>query len=549
MANGTRRSRARRPLGAAASLLVSVAALHHGLSGCISPPALLPNGPLVTELSRFPQGTEEIELELAGGERLRGLYVPADPGAPLVLQFAESSVSALSSNLSYRRLFRDCADAGFAALMIDYRGVGRSDGEREIEHLPEDALAMWRAALEKVDGDPSRIIVRGASIGSIAAATLIERGVEPAAWWIVAPVRPQTVVGNFARKRYGSFIAFLAAPWFRPVADLALEEQIARVRAPLLVVGPRDDFLLPEAEQVELRRAVECARGAWRESAFGHEWTVVASHELSAEDRDFLRAIFPGWPDTCAREARALAELPADILGRMQADAGWSERFRTAVTRTRLAPAELVAAATCRPGDVEVRVAALRRAFDDRSRAVPSLGFEAAVEWFDSSDPAGDLPSALLVTWWHELGSYRGNPDVFGCPTSVPAVLELARDVERDVASGSCSKHVYDLVGGRATHVFPCVAHGTVMEKLGLPHADARRQTLRILLKSLAIPDRVRTGADGRSVVEALVDGAWVPVSLDAPVAADAIPGRHPPSSSPASTSSHGGVGSSRSSR
>lgn len=71
---------------------------------------------------------------------LRGFFVPADEGAPLVVHFAESGCSGFDGAL-FRRHYEGLAHVGFASLAMDYRGVGASEGERAPTRLGEDAAA------------------------------------------------------------------------------------------------------------------------------------------------------------------------------------------------------------------------------------------------------------------------------------------------------------------------------------------------------------------------------------------------------------------------
>jgi pimeloyl-ACP methyl ester carboxylesterase len=289
---------------AAAALFASALFEARLLPGCVAPPAILECGVVEADLTCFPPGTERVDLALPSGEILRGMYAPSEPGAPLVLQFAESSGSVVSRTFPYCRLFWDGVDAGFAVLMFDYRGVGESDGERSTAHLGDDALAMWKAALARVGGDPSRVVVRATSIGVLAAASLVEHGIEPAGWRLIAPIRSHTVVENFGCHVYNPFLVRLAAPLFRPVVDFELEERIPRMRGPLSFVVPRDDFLLPSDERTRVHRTVDEAGGAWEDSDQGHEFTALGAHHFLSTDRSFLRALFAHWPDEAGAHRR-----------------------------------------------------------------------------------------------------------------------------------------------------------------------------------------------------------------------------------------------------
>lgn len=98
--------------------------------GCLTPPALLPalhvDGELAIEL--YPPGTERVSVEVADEVVLRGLFVPSDDGAPVVLHLLESSGSVASLKYHYAPLLGQLTDLGHASLAVDYTGVGASDG-------------------------------------------------------------------------------------------------------------------------------------------------------------------------------------------------------------------------------------------------------------------------------------------------------------------------------------------------------------------------------------------------------------------------------------
>jgi pimeloyl-ACP methyl ester carboxylesterase len=271
-------------------------------ASCVTPPLVMSGGAERVELGarRAAWGAERVELELGAAhgtefvraasragsagpsavdmaelslsrarpaERLRGLYVPAAPGAPLVLHFLGSSGSVTvpqrAEGLAFDldELFEALRERGYASLAIDYRGVGASEGERDPRNVPADALAMWNEALRRVDGDPQRIVLRGLSLGTLAAASLLERGLEPASVVLIAPVRAESAARNWLRARRGALLAGFAAPFLARPMDVDLLAALEGCRAPLtLVVGLRDALLPRPERELVVERAL--SRGA-----------------------------------------------------------------------------------------------------------------------------------------------------------------------------------------------------------------------------------------------------------------------------------------------
>jgi hypothetical protein len=156
---------------------------------------------------------------------------------------------------------------------------------------------------------------------------------------------------------------------------------------------------------------------------------------------------------------------------------------------------------------------ALQRACAKADGPVRQLPFELALAWFDGDDPAGALPAAALASWWNMLAQLRGNSELFGCPDTVAGAVELARVSESEALRGKCALHLFEGVGAWSETGFPCVElWHSLLDERHLARSDARRQVLRIFLKSLAIPDRVVD--EHAAQLEAFEDGAWKSVDL-----------------------------------
>jgi len=277
--------------------------------GSAVPPALLAAGfpKLALEEGGYPAGTELIEIPLRNRGTLRGVYVPADPGAPLVLHLLESMGSATYDShhiLGYPCL-QQFQDLGFASLMVDYRGIGASDGKRNPRHLRRDSKAMWETALGLVDGNPQKLVVRALSLGSLGAACLLRSGRVPAAVLCMAPIRSETVVRNWITHYYASGVRWVARllALKRPVRVNILKA-LANCPAPLFVYAPEKDYALPPAEMARMRAAVVTAGGRWASSHFNHSGHVLDAHGIGEAELRFLQQIFPECPPKEARIER-----------------------------------------------------------------------------------------------------------------------------------------------------------------------------------------------------------------------------------------------------
>lgn len=538
------------------------------IPGFLVPPAILEGGEetLCIDVESFPPRTELVEIPLASGDMLRGVYVPSDPGAPVVLHLLESSGS-VSSRRSYRGLLTDLANSGFASLMVDYRGVGASDGSRSPSHLEEDAWAMWQEALRRGGGDASLVVVRSISIGSLAAASLAEHGARAAAWILIAPVRGESVVRHFAQWQFPGVLSRMASTLFRPATSVDLVSAVARMGPRLWIFSPPDDELLPPDEQAQLCEAVQAAGGAWgrepkprqhdpatsKSASKDPKWTlgplgfrpwdaskgkppprlpdslntvlamhVIASgsaHDLFApEESNLLRACFPSWPDREASTLAVLAELPRTISDRFPPASDARKRLESLASSHRGARASLLAAVVLRCEDPEIADQLLSL---DRRSPHPwpgDLEYEDILRVLDLDDPSGRLPESSLLDWIRTFYSLRSaGPDVT-CALEWERILELARSSEIEAAEGRERRHITSNLKGWTSGVYHCgELWRTLLEERGLSRPDARRQAARILLKAAGIPDRIVQEGNGLARLEIRTNRLWSRLDLEWP--------------------------------
>jgi pimeloyl-ACP methyl ester carboxylesterase len=287
--------------------------------GSAVPPALLEAGfpQLDLEKGHFPPGTEKVDLKVGGKRHLRGVFVPSDPGSPIVIHLLESLGSVTFGSkplLGYPCLWQ-LRDMGFSSLMVDYRGVGASSGHRSPRHMRADARSFWMSAIAKVGGNPNRIILRALSLGTLAAACLLEEQVLPKGVVLIAPVRAETVAKNWFKKYHGSTIAFFASLLGRrkPVR-VDLQQVIGNAKVPLLAFAPENDYALPPEEMKFVQAAVGRAGGKWVSSPFNHSGHVLQAHSLFPAEQAFLKELFPSLPQVEARLSRASGAIPRPEL-------------------------------------------------------------------------------------------------------------------------------------------------------------------------------------------------------------------------------------------
>ncbi|AFG37453.1 alpha/beta hydrolase [Spirochaeta africana] len=187
---------------------------------------------------------ESIQLEARDGVELDAWWVRA-PVARGALVFFHGNAGNISHRLESIRQF---TDLGLSVFIIDYRGYGRSQGRPSEEGTALDARAAWDW-MQRYSGYPAeQTVIFGRSLGAAVAAELA-RDVQSAAVILESSFRS---VPALARSLY---------PWL-PVGlllryDYPVEQYVAEIDAPLLVIHSREDEIVPFAHG---RAVYEAAR-------------------------------------------------------------------------------------------------------------------------------------------------------------------------------------------------------------------------------------------------------------------------------------------------
>ncbi|MEM7202245.1 MAG: alpha/beta hydrolase [Planctomycetota bacterium] len=425
-------------------------------SECITPPAVANTKTRALPEARqpYPDGTEMTSTQTPAGETLRGLWVPAEPNAPVVLHLLGSGGSCADPLLHLAETARRLRDLGYASLFLDYTGVGNSTGTRSTRNLAGDARAMFDAAVARA-GTERRVVIRALSLGTIATASLLRDGARPGALVLLAPVRGRDVAVRFAAEVFGRAASLAAWALLAPVHDAELADalQLGASR-PLLVVRPADEPLA-DADWLAQIEAVTHARGGrFAVRAGDHFRLGVESTELFVpEELAFFTEGIPWGP---RRDAATRRELRLD----------WA-----------LGPAA---------ADLPPEPAAQRRVLDDPAGAIP-------LDLLESS--------ALVGRRIRRLTPFHIN--LYNASDHVELALPGYANRYRTAVSVTLSNGI----GVRQRQDFDAL-FDRVVER-GYAGDDALRVTVRIILKSLGIPDRVRSSPDAPPIVEAWEDGAW----------------------------------------
>jgi serine aminopeptidase S33 family len=537
-------------------VVVAAIASHHRFR----PPVLVAVKEAVNEPDPSPDSRlaqiEHVEVEGPEGARLRGLFVHADRDAPIVVHLLESGGSASVEEDRWAgrnpgNVVFELADLGFASLLLDYRGVGSSEGSRRTAHLEEDVHAMWREALRRVNGDGGRLFVRATSIGTVGAMILLRDGVRPAGLALIAPIDAATVAGHFAGAVFGALARGLAAWTLRPVADdVDMPTRLARADAPLFVAAGSEDELWPSNEQAGVRSIVAERRGrfadehAFRQRIFvlhmdGEDVTSPILHHISLtihskeEMTDAERSFWKergGAIDVAARIARVLDGIAPAVRKNLESNPVERRRLEpVAAAHVGADPRVLAFLARCRAEGPAARTFL----GDCRFRSPAFLGDLGEPSWLEVltfDDPAGDLSGELTLRAFGFF--HRGvNSGQLPEPASVATVLEVARGVAADGIA--CASRKWRGKGPHDSGWWGEDLRSPLWSPLAkdarLTRVDAARHFVRILFHGAGIPDRVTVSTDGTAPLEARDGERWVAidpsivferVATDPPVAA-----------------------------
>jgi pimeloyl-ACP methyl ester carboxylesterase len=193
-------------------------------------------------LERSLPRSERFELLAEAGVHLRGwlLRGSGQGPAPLLIYFGGNAEEVSWVLPELARI------PGHAALVVNYRGYGQSEGRPSEKALYHDALAIYDRAVQRQDIDAHRVVVMGRSLGTGVATYL-------------ASQRP--VAGVVLISAYDSLISVAQAAYpFLPVWLLLKHRFESVVRAPsihvpLLAIAAAQDTLIPPERSRRLAQA------------------------------------------------------------------------------------------------------------------------------------------------------------------------------------------------------------------------------------------------------------------------------------------------------
>ncbi len=218
-----------------------------------------------------PAGAEQIWLTAQDGSVVEGwLFAPssAQP-APAVL-FIHGNSDYIENKLEYADLY---LEAGYAVLLMEYRGYRRSTGRPTEAALREDAEAFYDVLASRPEIDPARISVHGVSLGGAIAAQ------------VAADRHAHALILQSTFPSLRDLLATVYVPRFIVTGEFNTKSALDRFDGPVLILHGDRDEIVP----VRLARSLAGAHENRRLVVLGGDHDLPHNWSAFAETvRDFL---------------------------------------------------------------------------------------------------------------------------------------------------------------------------------------------------------------------------------------------------------------------
>lgn len=188
---------------------------------------------------------EDIQLTTKDNVNLAAWFIPAkdnDSFGKRVILFCHGNGGNIGNRVSYLPIFKEL---GFATLLFDYRGYGRSEGKPSEEGTYNDVEAAWQYLTTEKQIPPQKIIIYGESLGGAIASYLAEKLAEKTSQ------EPQNAGGLILASTFTSISDRAAELYpFLPIRLLSRFSynsisRLPNIKIPLLVIHSTDDEIIP----------------------------------------------------------------------------------------------------------------------------------------------------------------------------------------------------------------------------------------------------------------------------------------------------------------
>lgn len=186
---------------------------------------------------------ESVNIPTGDGETLHAWWVPAQDARGTIL-FFHGNAGNISHRIDYLLMFRKL---GYATLIFDYRGYGKSTGSPSEAGTYRDATAAWRWLTQTRGIKPGDIVYAGESLGGTVASWLA----------VQHPPRALVLLSTFTSAPDLGAQVYPFIP-VRLISRFSYDTlaNLRQIKVPVLVAHSRDDDIVPFAHG---RRLFEAA--------------------------------------------------------------------------------------------------------------------------------------------------------------------------------------------------------------------------------------------------------------------------------------------------
>jgi fermentation-respiration switch protein FrsA (DUF1100 family) len=190
--------------------------------------------------SGIPRSVERWWITAADGSKVEAWYIPppldATGPAPCTVIF-HGNGEIIDHIQDYAEWYHR---RGYAILIPEYRGYGRSGGTPSQKAITEDMLAFHTKLISRPEVDSARLVYHGRSLGSAVAAQLAER-TPPAALVLEAPF----LSVNAMAARY-------MVPGFLVKHPFRTDKVLPKLGKPVLILHSTNDEIVPYSHGAKL---------------------------------------------------------------------------------------------------------------------------------------------------------------------------------------------------------------------------------------------------------------------------------------------------------
>lgn len=280
-------SAARKPAPRVAAAVLIALALTL-LGGCVRIPVnedtlFQPKESVTIGTFDHPEATlQEVFFESDDGTRINAWYLTQPEPRATVLFFGGYGFYLVQS----RPYIDHFLDQGVNALLVDYRGYGRSEGEPSVAALKDDGLAAWEMLIEDFDVDPEAMVVHGHSLGTFMATYVAEQ--RGAAGLVLE--NPATSARDWTRAAVPWYLRLILS--FDIAESIETEDNLERIGAiegHLLVLAGGEDMVTPAEMAEDLYEAAAAAET--RDLVVIEEGSHPDLHEFDAYGTAYRRLV------------------------------------------------------------------------------------------------------------------------------------------------------------------------------------------------------------------------------------------------------------------